>query len=44
MELSELAQQPTAQELMEQAEARAAAAGTRLDVGLMLEDREADRR
>jgi len=44
VELSHLAQQPTAHELMEQAGARAAAAGTRLDVDLLLADRDADRR
>lgn len=43
VELSELAEQPTADDLMEQAGALAAAAGTRLDIGLLLEDREADR-
>jgi len=44
VEVSELARQPTAEELMEQAGARAAAAGTRLDLSLLVEDRDADRR
>lgn len=43
VELTELAEQPTAEDLMDQAAARAAAAGTRLEVGLLLKDRDADR-
>ncbi len=43
LELVALADQPTAEELMDAAGLRTAAASTRLDVALLLEDRDADR-